>query len=94
MLERALAQLAGENWQSALDINSESSLPRTAGLQHSETDPPSDQATSAHIQQIRMLVMGMEQRLQEREELLSKEIQKAETEKRRFDELRRESLIE
>lgn len=50
------------------------------------------EATHAHIEQIRLLIMGMEQRLQTREEKLVKSIEKAETESARFDEMRKHVL--
>ncbi|KAJ6617627.1 hypothetical protein B0H10DRAFT_1914179 [Mycena sp. CBHHK59/15] len=103
MLERELAKLAGENWQSALNI-APSSAPMMSGRsmlhQRSNTlgSMPSpqqlhleqQQATLAHIEQVRMLIMGMEQRLQVREEKLVKSVERAESEGRRFEELRRE----
>jgi hypothetical protein len=48
------------------------------------------QATLAHIEQVRMLIMGMEQRLQTREDKVVKSVERAESEGRRFEELRRE----
>ncbi len=48
------------------------------------------QATLAHIEQVRMLIMGMEQRLHTREEKLVKSVERAESEGRRFEELRSE----
>ncbi|KAF7308928.1 hypothetical protein MKEN_01093300 [Mycena kentingensis (nom. inval.)] len=47
-------------------------------------------ATLAHIEQVRMLILGMEQRLQTREDKLVKSVERAESEGRRFEELRRE----
>ncbi|KAF7342167.1 hypothetical protein MVEN_01804500 [Mycena venus] len=127
MLERELAKLAGENWQSALDI-APASVPTMTGrstmlhqrsntlgtmpspvLSHAQAaatpsareEPPNSaqrqqlqidhqQATLAHIEQVRMLIMGMEQRLQTREEKLVKSVERAESEGRRFEELRSE----
>ncbi|KAJ6562414.1 hypothetical protein B0H19DRAFT_1144427 [Mycena capillaripes] len=127
MLERELARLAGENWQTTLDIspasaptlngrsmlhqrsNTLGSMPspvlshaqaqNTAGTL-SAAEPPNpaqrqlqidqQQATLAHIEQVRMLIMGMEQRLQTREEKLVKSVERAESEGRRFEELRSE----
>jgi hypothetical protein len=48
------------------------------------------QQTLAHIEQIRLLVLGMEQRLETREEKLVKTMERAEGEGRRFDQLRKE----
>ncbi|TCD63349.1 hypothetical protein EIP91_005650 [Steccherinum ochraceum] len=50
------------------------------------------EAAQARIEQIRMLIMGMEQRLQIREEKLAKNIEKAEVESARFEELRKQVL--
>ncbi|KAJ7628800.1 hypothetical protein FB45DRAFT_794707 [Roridomyces roridus] len=61
--------------------------PETASPTQLQVDQ--QQATLAHIEQIRMLIMGMEQRLQTREEKLDKSITRAESEGRRFEELRK-----
>ncbi|KAJ7443889.1 hypothetical protein B0H11DRAFT_1813277 [Mycena galericulata] len=128
MLERELAKLAGENWQTALDIapasaptmNGRSMLHQRSNtlgsgpspvLSHAqaqntpsssssgaEQPSPSQRqlqvehqhATLAHIEQVRMLIMGMEQRLQTREDKLAKSVERAESEGRRFEELRRD----
>ncbi|KAJ7216367.1 hypothetical protein GGX14DRAFT_358857 [Mycena pura] len=127
LLEGELSKLAGENWQSALDIapaggstmngrsvfhqrsNTLSSHPSPI-LSHAQAQnttvaspvgEPSNpaqrqlridqqQATLAHIEQVRMLIMGMEERLQAREDKLVKSVERAENEGRRFEELRRE----
>ncbi|KAJ7847823.1 hypothetical protein B0H14DRAFT_908413 [Mycena olivaceomarginata] len=124
MLERELAKLAGENWQTALDIGP-ATAPTLSGrsmlhqrsntlgtmpspiLSHAQAqntsaaeEPPNpaqrqlqieqQQATLAHIEQVRMLIMGMEQRLQTREDKLVKSVERAESEGRRFEELRSE----
>ncbi|KAJ7677605.1 hypothetical protein B0H17DRAFT_1334210 [Mycena rosella] len=123
MLERELAKLAGENWQSALDIApaSASSMPgrsmlhqrsntlgampspvlahaQAQGTSSAAAEPNSaaqqqlqieqQHATLAHVEQVRMLIMGMEQRLQTREDKLVKSVERAESEGRRFEELR------
>jgi len=44
----------------------------------------------AHVEQVRLLVLGMEQRLQTREEQLTRTIEKAESESHRFEEARQE----
>jgi len=51
-------------------------------------------ATLAHLEQVRMLILGMEQRLQTREEKLALTVEKAEGEERRFEELRRGVLAD
>ena len=48
------------------------------------------QQALAHIEQVRLLILGMEERLQTREEKLVKTLERAEGEGRRFDELRKE----
>lgn len=52
----------------------------------------SAEATRAQVEQIRLLVLGMEQRMQEREEKLSKTIERAETQEIKCEELRKEVL--
>lgn len=49
-------------------------------------------ATKAYIEQVRLLVLGMEQRLQTREEKLTKTVEKAEAEGAKFDELKRQAV--
>lgn len=71
-----------------------------AQAQSTTADPPGpaqrqlqleqQHATLAHIEQVRMLIMGMEQRLQTREDKLLKSVERAEGEGRRFEELRSE----
>jgi hypothetical protein len=46
--------------------------------------------TAAHIEQVRLLILGMEQRLQVREEKLEKTLERAQTEGLKFQELRKE----
>lgn len=46
----------------------------------------------AQIEQVRMLILGMEQRLQVREEKLNKTVERAEDEGRRFEALRSEMV--
>jgi hypothetical protein len=56
---------------------------------------PSNETTKAtllHIEQVRLLILGMEQRLQVREQKLVKSVQRAEREGGRFEELRKEVL--
>ena len=49
-------------------------------------------ATMAQIEQVRLLILGMEQRLQSREEKLVKSIEKAEEEGSRFEEIRKQVM--
>nr|GAT46676.1 predicted protein [Mycena chlorophos] len=122
LLEGELAKLAGENWQSTLDIapapgsvgtisgrfHSRSatlsahaspvlahaqavSIPVTASpIEDPQLQRQQAQATLAHIEEVRMLILGMEQRLQVREGKLVKSVERAEAEGRRFEELRKE----
>ncbi|KAF9237063.1 hypothetical protein BU15DRAFT_49206 [Melanogaster broomeanus] len=108
MLEQALAKLAGENWQSVLDINAPSStLAARAGIGssvRSRATPPdasgpapaasqaSVEATLSQMEQIRFLVLGMEQRMQEREEKLTKTIERAEVQELKCEALKQETL--
>ena len=52
--------------------------------------PPQQSLNLAQIEQVRMLILGMEQRLQVREEKLIKTVERAEDEGRRFEALRSE----
>jgi hypothetical protein len=56
---------------------------------HSQAQPS---LNLAQIEQVRMLVLGMEQRLQVREEKLVKTVERAEGEGRRFEALRSEMV--
>lgn len=73
--------------------------PALTGLGHvrqrsAGTPPPKvdAQATTAHIEQVRLLILGMEQRLQAREDKLTKSIEKAELEGERFEAMRKQVL--
>ncbi|KAJ8075056.1 hypothetical protein PM082_019383 [Marasmius tenuissimus] len=122
MLERELTRLAGENWQSTLDVTpSPAAVGRSGSILHqrsntlasplsasstrSMTSPAAmggadkssaasnDQdrkALAAHIDQVRMLVLGVEQRVQAREDKLRSRMDKAEEEAKRFEALRKE----
>ncbi|KAL4068847.1 hypothetical protein V8B97DRAFT_1872678 [Scleroderma yunnanense] len=103
LLEQALAKIAGENWQSVLDISPSSTfttratmgsavLGRTQPLFGAESSGQAAEATRAQMEQIRLLVLGMEQRMQEREEKLNKTIERAETQEIKCEELRKEVL--
>ncbi|KAF8555085.1 hypothetical protein OG21DRAFT_1496559 [Imleria badia] len=112
LLEQALAKVAGENWQTVLDIapSSATVAARAMGaslLNRTTTatpPPPSEasdspaasqasiQATLSQMEQMRLLVLGMEQRMQEREEKLSKTIERAEAQEVKCETLRKEVL--
>lgn len=55
-------------------------------------EQPQQSLNLAQIEQIRMLILGMEQRLQVREEKLVKTVERAEDEGRRFEALRSEMV--
>ncbi|KAK2459551.1 hypothetical protein APHAL10511_008430 [Amanita phalloides] len=154
LLERELTRLAGENWQSSLDVapcpplstryhhrrsstvssiassimgppshpHSSSHAFSNSRIQDESTDMSnvsntffsdpdstilgasnhlegdrslhpavqSREATLAHIESIRLLVMGIEQRLQTREEKLVKTVEKAENEGKKFEAFKRD----
>lgn len=48
--------------------------------------------TLAHIEQVRLLILGMEQRLQAREDKLVKTVERAEAEGAKFDQMRKHVL--
>lgn len=50
------------------------------------------EGTKAYIEQVRLLVLGMEQRLRTREEKLTKVLEEAEAEGARFDDAKRQAL--
>jgi len=95
MLERELEKLAGVNWQANLNIVPSTTPSVTTSRSEASTGPsaPTDsrtvnttaETTLAHIEQVRMLILGMEQRLQTREDKLMKTIECAETEGARFE---------
>ncbi|KAF8131447.1 hypothetical protein EV363DRAFT_164075 [Boletus edulis] len=105
LLEQALAKVAGENWQTVLDIGPSSAMvfARTRGssiLNRATATPPppseasdspasqaSIEATLSQMEQIRLLVLGMEQRMQEREGKLTKTIERAEAQELRCKEM-------
>jgi hypothetical protein len=49
------------------------------------------EATMAHVEQVRLLVLGMEERLRAREEKLVKTVQKADQESHRFEVLSKDA---
>ncbi|KAI9066467.1 hypothetical protein FKP32DRAFT_1589534 [Trametes sanguinea] len=50
-------------------------------------------STMAYIEQVRLLIIGMEQRLQSREDKLLKHIERAETEGARFEEVKKQTSV-
>ena len=64
------------------------SIPRVQSAPESQSGDA--EAKKAFIEQVRLLVLGMEQRLQTREEKLVKSLEKAEAEEARFEELKKQ----
>ena len=69
-------------------------------MQHIASAAPADgsqgskesvEATKAHVEQVRLLVLGMEERLRMREEKLVKTMEKADQESHRFEVLRKDT---
>ncbi|KAJ3891062.1 hypothetical protein GG344DRAFT_48101 [Lentinula edodes] len=116
MLERELARLAGDNWQSSLDISpfppaAIGTLGRSSAFhQRSNTAPTNTRVDSssissghshpggggggmdpamlaAHIEKVRLLIMGMETRISKREDHLQEMVKRAESEGRRWEEV-------
>ncbi|GBE77592.1 hypothetical protein BKA93DRAFT_781660 [Sparassis latifolia] len=97
MLERELERLAGANWQANLDITSSSAVPtrHRSGTQSSifaQAQASKQEASTTQIEQVRLLILGMEQRLQSREEKLLQTVEHAEAEGSRFEEMRKQAL--
>jgi hypothetical protein len=68
---------------------------RSNSVPRMQSAPEGDSATDAEsqkafVEQVRLLVLGMEQRLQNREEKLLRTMEKAEAEGARFEELRKQ----
>lgn len=68
------------------------SSPVTAMNTNLTSSQDATQAKLSHIEQVRMLILGMEQRLQVREEKLSKTMEKAERESGLLENVRKEVL--
>ncbi|KZP29269.1 hypothetical protein FIBSPDRAFT_851638 [Athelia psychrophila] len=102
LLERELEKLAGSNWQTSLEIASPINPTSRAGFNTTFNSSPApstgapsaeaSQATLAHIEQVRLLILGMEQRLQVREEKLEKTVEVAQAEGARLEALRKGAL--
>jgi hypothetical protein len=74
--------------RSATSFFQASPSPGLAQNSAQDTSQVTIDATMAHIEQVRLLVLGMDQRLQAREEKLNKTIEKAETEGMEFEDMR------
>ncbi|KAI0706178.1 hypothetical protein BC835DRAFT_1516556 [Cytidiella melzeri] len=65
------------------------SVPQSANSPAATSSQADSEATKAYIEQVRLLVLGMDQRLQDREEKLMKTIEAAEGESTKFEEARK-----
>ncbi|KAF8641011.1 hypothetical protein AX17_000656 [Amanita inopinata Kibby_2008] len=75
---------------SGQQVDDDERPPDDAQQRHVHPAIQSREATLAHIESIRLLVLGIEQRLQTREEKLVKTVEKAENEGKKFEALRQE----
>ena len=57
-----------------------------------QLDPASPEAAMAQVEKVRLLILGMEERLQMREERLMQNIKKAEAEGIKFEEHRKQVM--
>ena len=65
-------------------------VPSQGSASDAQPDAAADKETNkAYIEQVRLLIIGMEQRLQDREDRLVKNIERAETEGKKFEEARK-----
>lgn len=96
-LEIAPASASGFHARSSLagsgKPGSDSASPAKSKGDSSAASPPTTvDATKAYLEQVRLTILGMEQRMQSREEKLAKHIERAEAEGARFEEVRRQAL--
>ncbi|KAF9037001.1 hypothetical protein BDZ89DRAFT_1061696 [Hymenopellis radicata] len=95
MLERELARFAGENWQANLELpHNSSSISLSLKTPQSETTKTAEgngeNAVSPEvIEKIKLLVMGMEHRLEIRKERLSNTMVEAKQEAQKYEDLTR-----
>lgn len=98
MLERELARLAGENWQSNLNLDlphnsSAVSLslkaPQRSAGSTSQDSSADSVVTAEMLEKVKLLVMGMERRLEIRKEKLTTAMAEAKTEAQKYDDLTR-----
>ena len=96
MLERELARLAGDNWQANLELPGNSSSVslslksphRSNSTANSKSDSHSDSAVTAEmIEKIKLLVLGMEHRLEIRKDRLSTTMVEARQEAQKYEDL-------
>ena len=65
---------------------------KSKGDSSAQKSQASVEATKAYLEQVRLTILGMEQRMQSREEKLAKHIERAEAEGARFEEVCRQAL--
>ncbi|KAG8799804.1 hypothetical protein FRC16_004317 [Serendipita sp. 398] len=96
ILEDELARLAGENWQTTLDLapTGRASLdsPERPTAPSVTTAPPPT-VTAAYLEQMRLLIIGMETHLQAREEELNKTISMAEDKEKQLQASKKAELL-
>ncbi|TRM57640.1 hypothetical protein BD626DRAFT_439095 [Schizophyllum amplum] len=88
MLENALAKFAGPNWQDALNLpalDNPAPAARSAPAPATPTAATTPAAQFSQVDQVRLLVLGMEQRLRAREDKLVEAVRKAEGEAARYE---------
>ncbi|CAG7853771.1 SubName: Full=Putative uncharacterized protein {ECO:0000313/EMBL:ACT83731.1} [Serendipita indica DSM 11827] len=94
ILEDELARLAGENWQTTLDLapgrTSLDAPERPSPAPVSIAPPPT--VTAEYLEQMRLLIIGMETHLQSREEELSKTLSIAEEKEKQLQAMKRPDL--
>lgn len=67
-------------------------LRRPAGPAEGQLDPASPEAAMAQVEKVRLLILGMEERLQQREEKLIQNIKKAEAEGVKFEDQQKQIM--
>ncbi|KAI0079546.1 hypothetical protein K474DRAFT_589663 [Panus rudis PR-1116 ss-1] len=99
--EKSLAKLVGPNWEDMVDLppptafgaTSTSTIrsggPSTNANGDTEQDP---QAAMNYIENVRLMIIGMEERLDKREQKLQETMHKAQTESAKFQEYQRQIL--
>ena len=66
-------------------------LSNNAAAAAAASSPADVDATRQYLEQVRLAILGMEQRLQAREDKLAKHVERAEAEGARFEEVRRQA---
>ena len=68
------------------------SISHAASILPIPTQPSDPESQKAYLDQVRLLILGMEQRMKDREEKLAKAIDAAEAEGRRYEEAKKHTL--